>query len=43
MERQPCGTIRDSKSIRVSYRTTEELGIGYKDNKRSTKEHEKAI
>jgi len=26
----PCGTIRNSKSGRVSYRTTEELGTGYK-------------
>ena len=43
MERQPCGTVRDSKSGRISCRTTEELGTGYKGNKRSTEEHEKAI
>jgi len=43
MERQSCGTIRDSKSERVSCRTTEELGTGYKDNGRSTEEHEKTI
>ena len=43
MERQPCGTIRDSKSGRVSCRTTEELGTDYKGNRKSTKEHEKTI
>ena len=43
MERQPYGTIRDSKSRRVSCRTTEELGTGYKSNERSTEEHKKAI
>ena len=43
MERQPCGTIRDSKNRRVSCRTTEELGTGYKGNGKSTEEHEKAI
>ena len=43
MERQPCGTIRDSKGGRVSCKTTEELGTGYKGNRRSTEEHEKTI
>jgi len=43
MKRQPCSTIRDSKSRKVSCKTTEELGTGYKDNGRSTEEHEKAI
>jgi len=43
MERRSCGTIRDSKSGRVSCGITEELGTGYKGNGRSTKEHEKAI
>jgi len=43
MERRPCGIIRDSKSRRVSCRTTEELGIGYKGNERSTEKYEKAI
>jgi len=43
MKRQPCGTVRDSKSERVSYRITEELGTGYKGNGRSTEEHEKTI
>ena len=43
MKRRPCGTVRDSKSGRISCRTTEELGTGYKGNKRSTEEHEKAI
>jgi len=43
MERQPCGTIRVSKSGRVSYKTTEELEVGYKVNERSIEEHEKAI
>jgi len=32
-----------SKSGRVSCRTTEELGAGYKVNGRSTKEYEKTI
>jgi len=32
-----------SKSGKVSCRTTEELGAGYKVNRRSTEEHEKAI
>jgi len=32
-----------SKSGRVSCRTTEELGAGYKVNKTSTEEHKKAI
>ena len=43
MERWSCGTIRDFKSGRVSYRTTKELGTGYKGNGRSTEEHEKTI
>ena len=43
MERRPCGIVEDSKSRRVSCRTTKELGTGYKDNGRSTEEHEKAI
>ena len=43
MERQPYGTIGDSKSRRVSCRTTEELETGYKSNGRSTEEYEKAI
>jgi len=43
MKRQPCGIIRVSKSERVSCRTTEELGVGYKVNERSIEEHEKAI
>ena len=43
MEKQPCGTIKDSKSGRVSCRTIEELGTGYKGNGRSTEEHEKTI
>ena len=43
MKRRSCSIIRNSKSRRVSCRTTEELGTGYKDNKRSTEEHEKAI
>jgi len=43
MERRPCGTIRGSKSGRVSSRNTEELGTGYKVNGKSTKEHEKAV
>jgi len=43
VERQSCGTIRNFKSRRVSCRTTEELGTGYKDNGRNIEEHEKAI
>ena len=43
MERQPCGTVRDSKSGRVSYRITKELGTGYKGNRRGIEEHKKAI
>jgi len=35
--------IKVSKSGRVSYRTTEELGAGYEVNGRSTKEHEKTV
>ena len=43
MERQPCGTVRDSINERVSYRNIEELGTGYKGNRRGTEEYEKAI
>ena len=43
MERRPYGTVRNSKSGRISHRNTEELGTGYKSNRRSTEEHEKAI
>ena len=43
IERQSCSTIRDSKSRRVSCKTTEELGTGYKDNKRNTGKYEKTI
>jgi len=43
MEKRSCGTIRDSKSGRVSCKTIEELETGYKGNERSTEEHEKTI
>ena len=43
MERQPCGTVRDSINERVSYRNIEELGTGYKGNRRGTEEYEKTI
>ena len=43
MKKQPYGIIGDSKSRRVSRRTTKELETGYKSNRRSTEEHEKAI
>ena len=43
MERRPCGLIRISKIRRVSHRTIEELGAGYKVNGRSTEEHEEAV
>ena len=43
MERQPCGSNRDSMSRRVPYQNTEELETGDKGNGRSTKDDEKAI
>jgi len=43
MKRQPCSTVRDSKSRRVSCRATEELETGYKGNGKSTEEYEKTI
>jgi len=43
MERQPCNIVRNSKSGRISCRTTEELGTSYKGNGRNTEKHEKAI
>jgi len=43
VKRQPYSTVKDSKSGRVSCRTTEELETGYKGNGRGTEEHEKAI
>ena len=43
MERRPCDMIRVSKSGEVSCRITEELGVGYKVNGRSTEEYEKAV
>jgi len=43
MERRPCGTVRDSKSGKVSCRIIEKLGTGYKGNGRSTEEHKKTI
>ena len=43
MERRPCGLIRISKIRRVSHRTIEELGAGYKVNGRSTEEYEEAV
>jgi len=43
MERWPCSMIRVFKSRRVSCRTTKKLGTGYEANRKSTKEHEKAV
>jgi len=43
MERQPCGTVGVFKSGKVSCRTIEKLGAGYKANRRSIKEHKKAV
>jgi len=43
MEGQPCGTIRVSKIRRIHHRITEELGAGYKVNRRSTKEYKEAF
>ena len=43
MERWPCGTIKVSKSRKVSCRITEKLRVGYEVNGRSTEEHKKAV
>ena len=43
MEEQPCGTIRISKSRRVSYKITEKLGAGHKFNERSTEEYKEVV
>jgi len=43
MERQSRGTDRDSKSRRIPYRITKELGASYKVNGRSVEEYEEAV
>jgi len=43
MEREPCGSNRDSMSRRISCRNKEELGTSDKSNRRSTEGDEEAI
>ena len=43
MERQPCGTNGDSKSRRIFYKNTEELGTDDKGNGGSLEKHEETI
>ena len=43
MKRQPCGTIRISKTKRVSYWTTKELETGNQVDGRSTEEYKEAV